>query len=180
MSGKIALATIATAIALNGLPAQGQAQERVTAELKNADGKSVGTAELRETQSGVLMVLRAGALPPGLHAVHLHAAGECAAPGFASAGPHFNPLDRKHGLTNSEGPHAGDLPDIYANKDGAARYEVLLESVTLRPGQLSIFDCGAKSNVVHAAADDNLTDPSGNSGDRIAGGVITRARAKSE
>ena len=180
MSGKIALAIIAAAIALNGLPAQGQAQERASAELKNADGNSVGTAELRETQSGVLIVLRASALPPGLHAVHIHAAGECAAPGFASAGAHFNPLNRKHGLTNSDGPHAGDLPDIYVNKDGAAGYEVLLESVTLRPGELSIFDSGAKSIVVHAAADDNRTDPSGNSGDRIACGVLTKARAKNK
>ena len=178
MSGKRGLTMIASAIALGGLLAQAGAQERASAELKNADGKSVGTADLRETQGGVLIVLRSTALPPGLHAVHIHAAGQCAAPGFASAGPHFNPLNRKHGLKNSDGPHAGDLPDIYVNKDGTARYEVLIESVTLQPGQLSIFDSGAKSIVVHATADDNLTDPSGNSGDRIACGVITKARTK--
>jgi superoxide dismutase, Cu-Zn family len=151
---------------------------RARADLKNAQGKNVGTASLRETQDGVLIIIEAKGLPEGLHAVHIHSVGKCEGPAFASAGGHFNPLNKKHGLKNPEGPHAGDLPDLYVNKDGDGRYEVLMESVTLGPGETSIFDSDGSTIVIHATADDNMTDPTGNSGDRIACGFITKVSAK--
>lgn len=119
-----------------------------------------------------VIALRLTALPPGLHAVHIHSAGKCEAPGFTSAGGHFNPLNMKHGLRNTDGPHAGDLPDLYVNKDGVGRYEVLVHSISLGAGKLSVLTTDGKAIVVRAASDDNITDPSGNFGDRIACGVI--------
>lgn len=163
---------------LFAMPTPAGAQERARAELKNADGKSVGTAEFRETKEGVVLSLRSTGLPPGLHAVHIHATGKCEAPGFTSAGGHFNPLGMKHGFKNPEGPHAGDLPDLLVNKDGMGRYEVLTQGVTLGAGKNSILEGDARAIVIHATADDNMTDPAGNSGDRIACGVITKARGK--
>jgi superoxide dismutase, Cu-Zn family len=163
-----------------GFASRAIAQERARAELKNADGKNVGTAEFRDTKQGVLISLRLTALPPGLHAVHIHTAGKCEAPAFTSAGGHFNPLNMKHGLKSADGPHAGDLPDLLINKDGGGRYEVLAQNISLGAGNLSVLGAGGKTIVIHATADDNMTDPSGNSGDRIACGVIAKAAAKNK
>lgn len=151
---------------------------RARADIKNTEGKSVATASFRETQDGVLITINAKGLSEGLHAVHIHSVGKCEAPAFASAGSHFNPLAKKHGLLSPEGPHAGDLPDMYVNKDGTGRYEALMESITLGSGETSIFDSDGSAIVIHATADDNMSDPAGNSGDRIACGVITKAAAK--
>jgi Cu-Zn family superoxide dismutase len=151
---------------------------RARADIKNTQEKSVGTASFRETQNGVLITINVKGLPEGLHAVHIHSVGKCEAPAFTSAGGHFNPLDKKHGLLNPGGPHAGDLPDLYVNKDGAGRYEVLMGSMTLGSGATAIFDADGSAVVIHATADDNMTDPAGNSGDRIACGVITQAASK--
>ena len=87
-------------------------------------------------------------------------------------------MNKKHGLKNPEGPHAGDLPDMYVNKDGVGRYQALMESITLGNGAASVFDTDGSAIVIHASADDNMTDPSGNSGDRIARGVITKVATK--
>ncbi len=154
------------------------AQDQGRADIKNAQEKSVGTAFIRETKDGLLIVVNVKGLPQGLHAVHIHSVGKCEGPAFASAGGHFNPLGKKHGLSNPDGPHAGDLPDLYVNKDGVGHYEALMESMTLGAGETSIFDSDGSAIVIHAAADDNMTDPAGNSGDRIACGVITKVAAK--
>jgi Cu-Zn family superoxide dismutase len=154
------------------------ANAQARADIKNADGKILGTAFLRETKEGVLLTLNVKGLPQGLHAVHFHSVGKCEGPAFTSAGPHFNPLKKQHGLKNPAGPHAGDLPDMYVNKGGAGRYEVLLDSVALGAGETSVFDADGSALVIHATGDDHSTDPAGNSGDRIACGVITKAAAK--
>jgi Cu-Zn family superoxide dismutase len=150
------------------------AQAQARADIKNAEGKSIGTASLRETKEGVVMTVNVKGLPQGLHAVHIHSVGKCEGPAFTSAGPHFNPTDKKHGLKNPEGPHAGDLPDMLVNKDGRGRYEALTDSITLGSGATSIFDADGSTIIIHVTADDNVTDPTGNSGDRIACGVITK------
>jgi superoxide dismutase, Cu-Zn family len=147
------------------------------AALVDADGKHVGKASLRETKDGLLMTVEVSGLPPGLHAVHVHAVGECTGPKFTSAGPHFNPLQMKHGLKNPAGPHAGDMPDLYVQANGTGRYEVLLDSMTLGEGKTGLLDADGSAIVVHVTADDNTTDPAGNSGDRIACGAITRGAA---
>jgi superoxide dismutase, Cu-Zn family len=155
-----------------------QEKSRAYAELKDKDGKSVGTANLREDAGGVVIQLQVKGLGPGLHAIHVHAVGKCEGPAFNSAGGHFNPGQKKHGLKNPDGPHAGDLPDVYVTKDGSGRYEVLADGMTLKPGATSVFDADGSALVIHASADDNMSDPAGNSGDRVACGVITAGQPK--
>lgn len=171
-------------IALSGIlffsiyAANARAQNRAHADLKDSAGKNIGSAVLSERGNGVLITVNVKGLPQGLHAVHVHAVGKCDGPAFTSAGGHFNPQSKKHGFKNPDGPHAGDLPDMYVNKDGVGRYEALTESITLGAAETSVFDADGSAVVLHITADDNVTDPAGNSGDRIACGVITRAAAK--
>jgi superoxide dismutase, Cu-Zn family len=146
--------------------------EPTRAELKDKDGKSVGMASLVEAGGGVRIHLEVTGLSPGLHAVHIHAVGKCDAPGFTSAGGHFNPAQRKHGHRSQEGAHAGDLPNMLVAKNGSGRFEVFTDGVTLRAGPLSIFDADGSALIVHAGVDDYATDPTGDAGDRAACGVI--------
>jgi superoxide dismutase, Cu-Zn family len=155
-----------------------RAQDSARAELHNSDGKQVGTAEFRQSKEGVRVTVAVKDFPPGLHAVHIHAVGKCEGPQFTSAGGHFNPAGKKHGLRNPEGPHAGDLPDLFATNAGTGRFETVSDAVTLGAGANSVFDQDGSAIVIHASADDNTTDPSGNSGDRIACGVITKGAQK--
>jgi len=178
MNRKINLLALAAAILLLSYAPLVAAEERARADIKNAQGNTVGTASLRETKDGLLIIVSAKGLPEGLHAVHIHAVGKCESPAFTSAGGHFNPLNKKHGLKNPDGPHAGDLPDLYVNKDGVGRYEALMESMTLGSGETAIFDSDGSAIVIHKTADDNMSDPAGNSGDRIACGVITKVATK--
>jgi len=144
------------------------------AELRNSGGQPVGTATLTQV-GGVLRVLvEVQGLPRGAHGVHVHAVGKCDGPDFASAGPHFNPASRQHGALNPQGPHAGDLPNIEVGADGKGRLESTTEMLSLGSGTTSIFDSDGSALVVHAAPDDFRTDPTGNSGARIACGVITK------
>jgi superoxide dismutase, Cu-Zn family len=143
-------------------------------ELKDKDGRVIGTALLQERSGGVLVRVEAKGLTPGLHAVHVHSVGKCEGPAFASAGGHFNPTGKKHGLRSPEGAHAGDLPNMLIEKDGAGRFETMTDSFTLSAGPLTLFDNDGSALVIHAAGDDEVTDPTGNSGDRVACGVIVQ------
>lgn len=151
-------------------------ESRATAELKDKDGKTVGRALFRERLDGVLVRMEVKGLTPGLHAVHVHAVGKCEGPGFISAGGHFNPRARKHGLKSPDGPHAGDLPNMLVTKDGSGRFEVKIDAFTLKGGAASIFDSDGSALVIHAGVDDYMTDPTGNAGDRAACGLIVAGK----
>ena len=133
--------------------------------LVNTQGQKVGEATLTETPQGVKIVMQLENLPPGVHAFHIHEKGVCAGPDFASASGHFNPAGKHHGMKNPAGPHAGDLPNITVGPDGKANIEAVAKLVTLKEGEKnSLFQAGGTSLVIHAGADDNVTDPAGNAG----------------
>jgi superoxide dismutase, Cu-Zn family len=152
------------------------AAAKTMVELKDASGKSVGTAVLssKGASSGVSMKLNLNSLPPGQHALHFHQKAQCDAPDFKSAGPHFNPESKKHGLENPEGHHAGDMNNFTVDANGKAKFKVVNKDVTLGDDSHSLFSNGGTALVIHAKADDMKTDPAGNAGDRIACGVITK------
>lgn len=143
-----------------------------TAELKDKDGNTVASVALTEQSGGVRIVLTATKLPAGQHGWHIHAVGKCDAPDFTTAGGHFNPDGKQHGTQNPQGPHAGDLGNLTAGADGSARGELAATKVTLAPGAASLLKPDGTAIVIHAGIDDDKTDPAGNSGARIACGVV--------
>jgi len=147
---------------------------KTSVELKDAQGKAVGTVGLWQQGPGVGLELNLHGLPPGEHAIHFHTNAKCDAPDFKSAGAHFNPENKKHGLENPEGHHAGDMMNFTVDAKGRAKARLQDKDVTLLEGNHSLFSNGGTAIVIHAKADDMKTDPSGNSGDRIACGVITK------
>jgi superoxide dismutase, Cu-Zn family len=171
MLRKLVWAAIFLGAALS-LASAANAAGTASAMLKDASGKEVGSAILTSTPSGTLLNLTLTAVPPGVHALHIHAVGKCEPPDFKSAGPHFNPDQTKHGMMNAEGPHAGDLPNIHVPADGKLKVEFLDPVVTLSQ-EAALLDEDGSAIVIHAGADDYQSDPAGNAGDRIACGVIT-------
>ena len=142
-----------------------------SATLRDASGATVGTASLTQTSSGVLVSGSLSGIGSGTHAVHVHTVGKCDGPGFESAGGHFNPTNRQHGFRNPAGSHAGDMPNVSLPQSGALTFDALLPNASLS-GSNALLDADGAAVVVHASADDYVTDPSGNSGSRIACGVI--------
>ncbi|MGH9633103.1 MAG: superoxide dismutase family protein [Bryobacteraceae bacterium] len=152
-------------------------QLMAAAKLQNAKGEQVGTATFTQVAAdapGVQATVSIQNMEAGDHGLHIHEVGQCDAPDFKSAGDHFNPTNKEHGEHNPKGAHAGDLGNITIANDGTGTAEVMLEEVTLGSGDNSLLRAGGTSVVFHAKPDDQKTNPSGNSGDRMACGVITR------
>lgn len=166
-------------VVVGGVAAQGgQANEgqKATAELKDKDGQVVGTATLTQQANGVRIQAQVTGLEPGLHGIHVHTVGKCDPPDFSTAGGHFNPTAKQHGLQNPAGPHAGDAPNLQVGADRKGTFDYLDTAITFAAGApANIFDVDGAALVIHASADDEKTDPAGNSGARIACGVISLA-----
>ncbi len=169
-------ALIAAVVTVCPVPASAHAKaKKTTVEMKDAKGNSVGTAVIEPHGTGVEVKLDLKGLPAGVHAVHFHQNPKCDAPDFKSAGGHFNPGSKQHGFDNPQGHHAGDMMNFTVKDNGTAKATAKDAEVVLGTGAEpnSLLANGGSSLMIHAKADDYKTDPSGNSGDRIACGTIT-------
>ncbi|MFY9785241.1 MAG: superoxide dismutase family protein [Pseudolabrys sp.] len=156
-------------LALTSLPVAAQSAKAL---LKSGEGKDVGSAELTQTPAGVVIRLAVKGLPAGEHAFHVHGVGKCEPP-FTSAGGHFNPSGKKHGMMAAEGYHAGDMPNLHIPTSGEIVVEVLNAAITLEKGKPnSLFGPDGTALIIHAGKDDYKTDPTGEAGGRIACGII--------
>lgn len=140
--------------------------------IRDAAGERIGIATLSDTAGVLWLGVSVGSLAPGPHGFHFHAQGSCAPPDFASAGAHFNPEGRKHGRLNPEGPHLGDLPNLMVRANGSADTSLVVPKELMGSGSSSLLQPGGTALVIHADPDDERTDPSGNSGARVACAVI--------
>jgi len=175
-------AVLATSVTLSACASMPSPSDRIAtayATITSSSGLEWGTAEIWQDRDRIVHVdARLSELPPGPHGVHFHAVGKCDATGttpFASAGAHFNPIGRAHGLDNSAGPHAGDAPNFTVNADRTGRITFTTDRVSLTEGSTSILDADGSAMVIHASADDQTSQPAGNSGGRIACGVVKQA-----
>jgi len=152
------------------IPVSGEDAKMVAAPIINTDGKKMGEATFTEATEGVTIHITAEGLTPGLHGTHIHGKGKCTPPDFESAGEHFNPTTKEHGFENPKGFHLGDLPNIEVDKSGKVKIELTTKEFSLD----SLLDSDGSSLVIHADPDDYKTDPTGNSGERIACAAINK------
>jgi len=165
-----------SAAALSGCATPQPRSPAPTGQLVRFDHVAIGEVRMIDDQSGSRIHIEATGLPPGVHGVHLHAVGRCDGPGFAAAGPHWNPTHRQHGHDNPAGHHEGDLGNVSVDPDGGLHTDLIATDVRLlaAPGEKGrvISDADGTSFIIHASPDDERTDPSGNSGDRIACAIV--------
>jgi Cu-Zn family superoxide dismutase len=145
------------------------------AALVDGEGRRLGEARLEQAPHGVLLDVELKNATPGIHGLHIHSVGKCDRPTFETAGGHFNPTNRQHGFMNPQGPHAGDLPNIEVPSTTQLSVQFFLRDVTLTPGPASLLDSDGSALVMHAGKDDHVTEPSGDSRERLACGVIARS-----
>lgn len=168
----VCVTAIVACVAFAGAMADAAKAQTAKAQMKNAEGADVGSVDLVAVSDGVLLKVALKGLPPGGHAFHIHAVGKCEPP-FNSAGGHFNPQSKKHGMMASDGHHAGDMPNLDVPASGELKLEVVNTAVSLdKAAANSLFKPEGTALVIHAVADDYKTDPTGNAGGRIACGVI--------
>jgi superoxide dismutase, Cu-Zn family len=151
-------------------PGAANAAGSANATIKDAAGRTVANATLQDQGGGLRVRVEAAGLAPGSYGTHVHTTGRCEPPAFASAGPHWNPTARQHGTENPQGPHKGDLPNLTVDASGKGSVDYTIAGADLA----GVFDADGAAVLIHAKPDDYRTDPSGNSGDRIACGVISR------
>jgi superoxide dismutase, Cu-Zn family len=170
----LSVCLMAISAGCRGMP---RGERHASATLQDSSGRQVGTIRLTDAgASGVVVDASVDGLAAGQHGIHFHAVGQCVAAGaFSSAGGHANPTNRKHGLENPDGPHAGDLPNLVVGADQRGTLRVTTPRVTLGSGAGSLLDADGTAVVVHATQDDQRTDPAGNSGARVACGVVRRS-----
>lgn len=142
------------------------------ARVMDAEGDVIGTAMLTQRKEEVRVFAWTRGLTPGKHGIHIHAVGLCDPAAFTTAGGHFNPEIKEHGLDNPDGAHGGDLPNLEVRENGIGILHAVNDRISLLEGSNSLFDADGSALIIHAAEDDQVTDPTGNSGARVACGVI--------
>lgn len=168
-ANEVAPGNVGTNATSNAVNAASAVPAGAMATLQTAQGAPAGTARAVPMDGALRISLQVEGLPAGEHGVHVHMTGRCDAPGFESAGSHWNPTGAQHGLDNPQGQHAGDMPNLMVDQNGRGTLDY-----TLKGGDLAgLLDTDGAAIVVHATTDDQKTDPSGNSGGRIACGVFT-------
>lgn len=174
------LPLLVSTFALLTLPAFAQDATTATGTFIDTEGAEIGTVTLTQGEGNVTITGELNGVPAGDHGFHFHAVGDCDASGaFESAGDHFNPTDHQHGLENPQGPHAGDLPNVTADRNSNVKVDLQSDLISLEEGNPAfVFDDDGTAMVLHADPDDQMTDPSGNSGDRIACAVIEAGPAQ--
>lgn len=173
MRAHLILAGAVGLAALGQTMATAQAKPGASARLVDATGAARGTATFTETPAGLSVAIDAMGLPPGAKGFHIHTVGKCEGPDFGSAGGHWNPTSHQHGKDNPAGPHMGDMNNITVMANGRGRMTAVIPNGKLRSGPTPLLDADGAAIMIHADADDYKTDPAGNSGKRIACGVIT-------
>jgi superoxide dismutase, Cu-Zn family len=168
---KVCIGVLPALLALSAAQAK---DKGVEVDFKTSQGQDAGTALLTPAGNGVKVKLNLRNLPEGEHAIHVHLNAKCDGPDFKTAGPHFNPDNKEHGTKNPKGPHAGDMPaNLQVMADGTDHLSFVTQSISLKKGaKNSVFSNGGTAFIIHANADDMMTDPTGNAGDRIACGTI--------
>lgn len=160
----------------NGPAYSGNSVKTLTATLTGADGAAIGAVQLSQNAAGVVQITVTGSgLEAGDHGLHIHATGKCEGPAFTSAGGHFNPTAKKHGLDSADGPHAGDMPMLTVAANGTYSYVETSDRVSALSGATSILDADGAALIIHAGVDDHVTDPTGNSGARVACALLAAA-----